>query len=306
MTPNTAPPVAQRLAVRLAGGPLHDALLGQIPSKIKMLATPPKLVVVRVGENSASAVYVRRKLEACARVGLVAEEVHVPATEPEHAFHSLLHGLAHDAGVHAIIVQLPLPEGWDTAQALNLIPAAKDCDGLTEANTALRRAGSPQAVLPATPLGVMRLLQHAGKPLHGTTVAVLGRGRVVGAPLREMLTHAGATVLPIDRDTPHPQAVARTADVLVAAAGLPHHVNAAWVKAGSVVIDVGLSRTLHHGKTVLQGDVNPAVVEPVAGWLTPVPGGVGPMTVASLLTNIVECAYAQEGLPKPVWTIPTL
>lgn len=300
MHTNTLPHVA----TRLAGKPLAEALLAQIPAACRGLPRAPKLVVVRVGDNPASAVYVRHKLAACAKVGIAAEEINLHATESEANLHSLLHGLAQDDGVDAIIVQLPLPEGWDTRAALDMVPAEKDCDGLSAANMALRERGDPRAILPATPVGVMRLLQHVGQPVAGVTVAVVGNGLVVGNPLRAMLSQAGANVVAIDRDTAHPQALSRTAQVLVSAAGAPHMIHEHWVHDGAVVVDVGLTRVEHGGAVVLRGDVDTARVAPVARYLTPVPGGVGPMTVASLLTNIVECACVRANLPKPDWAIP--
>lgn len=295
------PPVARRLP----GAPLAEALLAQIPAACAGLPKPPRLVVVRVGDDAASQIYVQRKLAACAKVGIAAEEIPLPANEHEAALHSLLNALAHDADVDAMLLQLPLPAGFNIMAALALIPAAKDCDGLAPANEELRRVGDPTAVLPATPLGILRLLEHIRQPLAGRHVAVIGRGLVVGAPLREMLMQANASVIGIDRDTPHPQTLVRQAEIVVAACGVPHLITESWLKPGTVVIDVGLTRVADaQGQMHLRGDVDHGRAAPVASWLTPVPGGVGPLTVASLLTNIVDCARRASGMSAFGWSIP--
>lgn len=296
----SATPVARLLA----GKPLKDALLAQIPAATAALALAPRLVVVRVGDDPASKTFVRHKLALCAAVGFPAEEIHLPAATPLAALRSQLAALAQDTEVQAIILQLPLPAGWPVDELVNLIPAAKDCDGLTTANTTARLAGQ-RCIAPATPLGILRLLAYAGVPVRGATVAVVGRGRVAGQPMREMLAAAGATVIGIDKDTPHPAALCRQAGIVVSATGVPGLVTPAWVAAGATVVDVGITRVPEHGATVLKGDVDSGVAK-VAGWLTPVPGGVGQLTVGSLLTNVADCARWQAGLPAFDWQIPAL
>lgn len=284
----------------LSGIPLRDALLAQVRTEVAALGSPVRMCVVQVGENPASSTYVRNKLAACERVGIHAERLHLRAEESESALHATIRALAQDAEIHAIIVQTPLPAGWNVREALDLVPAAKDIDGLSTAGAKLRREGARSALLPATPLGIFRLLAHAGVPIAGSTMAVIGKGMVVGAPLQFMLKAAGAHLISIDKDTLHPARLTREADVLIAAAGAPALVTEDWVKPGATVIDVGLTRV--EGK--LMGDVARLRVEGIASLLTPVPGGVGPLTVASILTNIVDATAMQMGHPRPVWQIP--
>lgn len=295
----------QEGAKRLAGGPLRDALLARVKDEVALLPVVPRLVIVQVGSDPASTVYVGVKTKAAQAVGIEADVVRVPADAGEGHLRHILHGLAAAGDVTAVILQLPLPAGYDAWGCVEMIPPHKDCDGLTAANAAKRAAGDAEAILPATPLGILRLLAHAGVDVAGKRVAVLGRSRVVGGPLRTMLRARGATVLEIDRDTPQPAALCRTADVVCSAIGVAHLLDEAWMKPGAVVVDVGITRGAD-GK--LKGDVNPVRVEPVAALLTPVPGGVGPLTVASLLTNVVDCARLQAGMGKKDWEgdLPTL
>lgn len=281
----------------IGGGPLRDRLLAQAAGVAATLPVHPRLVIVQVGEHAPSDAYIRNKLAASNKAGIEAELVRLREDDGEGTLHRTVKALAGDTAVHAIVVQTPLPAGWRVQAVLDLVPPTKDVDGLASANMALRRAGDARALLPATPLGVMRLLEHLGVGLPGCQVAVVGRGMVVGAPLREMLEAAGARVIAIDKATAGPEALAGNADVLVSAAGVPGLITAAWVKPGAVVIDVGLTRVGHR----LMGDVARAEVEGVAGVLTPVPGGVGPMTVASLLTNVIDAACLQLGRERVAW-----
>lgn len=281
----------------LPGAPLRDALLTQLKQALPLLPNPPRLVILQVGDNPASDAYIRNKLLACHRVGLAAEHIHLPAGESEASFHTLIRALAADPAVTALIIQTPLPQGWRVQDALDLVPAPKDVDGLSRASIALRRARDPAALLPATPLGILRIMDHLRQPPAGRRIAVVGRGMVVGAPLREMLADLGAEVIGIDKDTPHPAPLCRTADTLVAAAGVPGLIGPDWIKPGATVIDVGLTRR----DGALLGDVDRTGAETVAGVLTPVPGGVGPLTVASILTNILDACRLQNNLPKAFW-----
>lgn len=292
---------AKRHATRLAGAPLRDALLAQVPVALEGLPTQPRLAVVLVGDNPASALYVEHKMRAAAHVEIDAVCHHLPAEAGEEALHHLLDTLAADGDVTSLLLQLPLPPGWDTDAALARIPVAKDCDGLAAESIRLRKAGDVTATLPATPLGVMRLLAHIGQPVNGVEVVVIGQGRVAGKPMAELLRAAGATVTVIDRATPNPASLAQNADVLVSAAGHPGLVTTDWVKPGAVVIDIGLTRV--GGEIV--GDVA-ATVADVASWLTPVPGGVGPLTIGSLITNVVDGARRANGMDAFTWVVPTV
>ncbi|MBI1308267.1 MAG: bifunctional 5,10-methylene-tetrahydrofolate dehydrogenase/5,10-methylene-tetrahydrofolate cyclohydrolase [Proteobacteria bacterium] len=285
------------------GAPLRDALLAQVREAVAAAGGPVRLAIVQVGDNPASHAYVRHKLAACRAVGVVGEHIHLREDEGEAALHSVLAALAREDTVQAMIVQTPLPAGWDVRRALDMVPAAKDIDGLSSASTALRRAGDARALWPATPLGVVRILANMDVELAGNQVAVIGKGMVVGAPLQEILTAMGAKVAGIDKDTPQPARLCRAAEILVAATGAPGLVTRDWVKPGAVVIDVGITRVPGHGRDQLLGDVDRASVEGVARLLTPVPGGVGPMTVASLFTNIVDAMRLQKGQPKQGWRV---
>lgn len=286
----------------LPGGPLRARLLGQVAAALAGVGRP-KLAVVLIGNDPASEAYVARKLAACAEVGIGGELARLAADAGEAALAAKLKEMGGDPAVTAIIVQLALPAGWVVEAALGLVPRLKDCDGLGLENRALRLAGDRTAIAPATPLGVMRLLESIGFDVKGKAAAVIGKGRVAGQPMREMLAAAGAEVASIDKDTPNPQALARRADLLVSAAGVPGLVGKDWVKPGAVVVDIGLTREDDGGATKLKGDVDEAAVEGVAGALTPVPGGVGPLTVASLITNVVDCARLQAGLDKWDWRV---
>lgn len=279
------------------GRGLRDAALPQVAAAVQALGQPVRLTIVQVGEDAASAAYVRNKMAACAKVGILGDVALLQPREGEAALHSVVRGLAEDPQVHAVLVQTPLPQGWNVQAALDLVPAVKDVDGLSRASIALRRAGDARALLPATPLGVMRLLAHEGVDLQGCAVAVIGKGMVVGAPLREMLEMAGAEVIGIDKDTPQPARLSRAAEVVVSAAGVPGLVDAAWVKPGALVLDVGLTRVEGN----LRGDVDRASVEGVARAMTPAPGGVGPLTVVTLLMNVVDAACLQTGKPRVEW-----
>ncbi len=279
------------------GAPLRDHLLAQVRSALQGL--PVKVCVVQVGENPGSNAYVARKLAACAAVGIDAQVVKLNEAQGEAELHAVVRHLAAQDDVRSIIVQTPLPHGWDVRTALDLVPAAKDIDGLSTASNALRRAGNAQALLPATPLGVLRMLEAMRVGISGTKTCVIGKGMVVGAPLREMLTAAGAEVVGIEKDTREPAQLARVCDVIVAAAGAPGLVSRDWVKPGAVIIDVGITRV---GDKLL-GDVDRISIDGIASIVTPVPGGVGPMTVASLLTNIADATCLQLGRPRPHWTV---
>lgn len=297
MSSNQPVGVAPKTPTRLwPGGPLRDALLAQITDVVRGLNVA--VSIVQVGNDPASEVYIRRKLMACEKVGIRAEVVPISADAGEDFLHASVAKLADNPAIHGIIVQTPLPKGWDVQKALDKVPSRKDIDGLSTASAALRREGSAEALLPATPLGILRLLDSMAVDVRQRPIAVVGKG-MVGAPLREILSGAGAVVRGIEKETPQPAEVARACDVIVVAAGVPGLITGDWVKPGAVVIDVGITRS--EGRIL--GDVDRASVEGIAGVLTPVPGGVGPMTVASLLTNIADAACLQLGRPRTRWVI---
>jgi len=262
----------------------------------------PTLAMMRIGEDPASIVYLRMKAEASAEVGVESRQVVLPAdADPREAAETLA-SLNRDPAVHGVLLQLPLPPGFDPRALLELIDPAKDVDGFHPVNVGRLVRGEPGFV-PCTPLGIMYLLRREKVKLPGSVVAVMGRSNVVGRPMANLLSQKGAgrdaTVILLHSRSPEPGRFTRQADVLVAAMGRAWVVTAEMIKPGAVVIDVGMNRIPHPekpGKTKLVGDVAPEAAE-VAGALTPVPGGVGPMTVAMLMRNTVDAAAG--GFTRP-------
>ncbi|MBO9540999.1 bifunctional methylenetetrahydrofolate dehydrogenase/methenyltetrahydrofolate cyclohydrolase FolD [bacterium] len=250
----------------------------------------PCLAVVVVGEDPASAVYVRNKGRACDRVGFASHSVVLPAETTEAALLDEIAQLNADPAVHGILVQLPLPKAIDERRILEAIDPLKDVDGFHPYNAGRLVQGAPTMV-PATAAGVLELLKREGVAIAGLEAAVVGRSTIVGRPVAALLTNADATVTLCHSRTKDLPAVLRRADVVVAAVGRPAFITAEMIKPGAVVIDVGINR-LPDGRLV--GDVDFEGVQEVAGYLTPVPGGVGPMTIAVLLRNTLE-AYRAQG-----------
>ncbi len=245
----------------------------------------PGLATVLVGDDPASAVYVRNKRRATEEVGMRSIHHGLDGSTSQGELLDLLAGLNADDAVDGILVQLPLPTGIDQDTVIAAIDPAKDVDGLTAPSAGLLAQGRP-GLVPCTPQGVMELLSHAGVDPAGAEAVVVGRSILVGRPLASLLLNADATVTVCHSRTRDLAAVCRRADILVAAVGRPALVRADWVKPGAAVIDVGMNRT----DEGLVGDVDFAAVSEVAGAITPVPGGVGPMTIAMLLSNTVSAA----------------
>jgi methylenetetrahydrofolate dehydrogenase (NADP+)/methenyltetrahydrofolate cyclohydrolase len=255
------------------------------------LGFKPGLSVVLVGEDPASQVYVRSKERAAAAMGLAAQTIRLPADTGEAELLAVVRRLNGDAAVDGILVQLPLPEHISTEAVLDAIDPAKDVDGLTPTNAGLLAAGR-RGLVPCTPLGVMKLLAAAGVTLAGARALVLGRSVLVGRPMAALLTGANATVTLAHSRTRDLAAECRRAEVMVAAVGRPEMVRGDWVAREAVVIDVGINRT---AAGTLVGDVAYDEVVGHAGAITPVPGGVGPMTIACLLENTVTAALRRRG-----------
>ena len=245
----------------------------------------PGLATVLVGEDPASHVYVRMKRKACEEVGIESIHHEPPADVPAAELRELLEGLNADPAVSGILLQLPLPGHLDPDEMTGLILPEKDVDGLTPLSAGMLAQGRP-GLVPCTPAGVMELLAHAGVSLEGAHAVVLGRSQLVGKPVAQLLLAANATVTQCHSRTRDLAAVCRQADVLVAAVGRPGTVTADMVREGAVVIDVGTNRT----DEGLVGDVDIAAVAERAAAITPVPGGVGPMTIAMLLSNTAKAA----------------
>ena len=253
---------------------------------LKARGIQPGLAVVLVGDDPASAVYVRNKVKDCEEVGIASTLDRLPASTSEAALLARIDQLNADPKVHGILVQLPLPAHINEHRVIEAIAPAKDADGFHVSNVGLLLTGKP-LFRPCTPYGVMRMLEHAGTPLEGAHAVVIGRSNIVGKPQALMLLAAGATVTICHSRTRDLAAQVRQADVVVAAVGKVGLVTADMIKPGATVIDVGMNRDAQ-GK--LCGDVDFAGVSQVAGAITPVPGGVGPMTRAMLLVNTIEAA----------------
>jgi methylenetetrahydrofolate dehydrogenase (NADP+)/methenyltetrahydrofolate cyclohydrolase len=259
----------------------------------------PGLAVVLVGNDPASEVYVRSKHTQTQGAGMASFEHRLPADVAQADLLALVDRLNHDPAVHGILVQLPLPKGLSTEAVVNAIDPAKDVDGLHPHNAG-RLAGGLDALAPCTPLGCIILSKTVHASLEGMNAIVIGRSNLVGRPLVQLLLNENATVtIAHSRSRDLPQLVSR-ADLVYAAVGRPEMVRRDWIKPGATVIDVGINRIPRDdGKTRLVGDVAYAEVSEVAGAITPVPGGVGQMTVACLLVNTLRAACAISGLPKP-------
>jgi len=249
-----------------------------------------------VGEDPASAVYTRNKEKASNEVGMRGKLHVLPASTSEAELVALVTRLNADPAIDGILVQLPLPKGIDAQRVLDLIDPSKDVDGFHPVNAGLLLLGRPGALVACTPSGCMRLLALADAKLEGANAVVVGRSNIVGKPMAQLLLAANATVTMAHSKTRDLAAVCRQADVLVAAVGKREMIRGDWIKPGAVVIDVGTNRVpLPDGKAKLYGDVAFDEAKEVAGAITPVPGGVGPMTIAMLLANTLEAAKRRAG-----------
>ncbi len=270
------------------------AALAPFVADLAARGAPPALAVVLVGGDPASEVYVRNKVRACAEVGIGCEVHRMPADVPEAGLLAEIGRLGADPAVSGLIVQLPLPAHVDAGRCQGAVPPDKDVDGLHPVNLGNLMLGEA-AFAPCTPQGILHLLDAEGVPVEGAAAVIVGRGHV-GMPLAVMLARAGATVTVCHSRTRALGAVAAGGDILVSATGVPGIVGADMVKPGACVIDVGILR-LPDGR--LTGDVDFGAVKAKAGWITPVPGGVGPMTVAMLLLNTVRAACRRAGVTAP-------
>ncbi len=275
----------------LDGKALAQRIQTQLAKQVLQLVTangsPPGLAVLMVGDNPASAAYVRNKERACAKVGITSFGRHFPTNTTQEELAQTIQALNEDDRVDGILVQLPLPEHLDSVSLLHQIHPDKDADGLHPVNLG-RLVRGETGLRSCTPAGVMRLLREYQLEVKGKTAVVVGRSILVGKPLALMLLEADATVTVAHSRTPNLPEIARSADILIAAVGRPKLVTADWVKPQAVVIDVGINRiTDESGQSRLVGDVDFDSVREVAEFITPVPGGVGAMTVAMLLHNTV-------------------
>jgi len=251
----------------------------------------PGLDVVLVGEDPGSVVYTRNKEKASNEVGMRGRLHALAASTPEEQLADIVRGLNADPLVDGILVQLPLPKHIESIKILDLIDVAKDVDGFHPINAGLLALGRPGGLVACTPAGCMRLIALSGTPLEGASAVVVGRSNTVGKPMAQLLLGANATVTVAHSRTRDLARVCRAADILVAAVGRAQMIRGDWIKPGAVVIDVGQNRVaLSDGKAKMVGDVAFDEAKDVAGFITPVPGGVGPMTIAMLLANTLESA----------------
>ncbi|HXA28280.1 MAG TPA: bifunctional 5,10-methylenetetrahydrofolate dehydrogenase/5,10-methenyltetrahydrofolate cyclohydrolase [Candidatus Angelobacter sp.] len=268
---------------------VSDEVRRDVEAMVTAGLQPPGLDVVLCNDDAGSASYVRSKERTAGRLGMRGTVHTPPLTSSTDELVALVERLNADDSVDGILVQLPLPDHVDAGAVLNVIDPRKDADGLHPYNFGLLAQGRPQ-VQPCTPHGCMELMRRYDVPIRGARAVVIGRSNLVGRPIALLLTNADATVTVCHSRTVDLPAVCREADILVAAIGRPGFVTAEYVKPGACVIDVGINRV--DGR--ITGDVDRASVEPVAGWLTPVPKGVGPMTVAMLMRNAVDLARARR------------
>ena len=270
---------------------VKDEVRAEVAELGKKYGMVPCLCVIIVGENPASQVYVRNKVKAAAYTGMESRLVELPESVSEDELLAQIRLLNEDPAVNGILVQLPLPAHIDEEKVIDTISPAKDVDGFHPSNVAGLWIGK-DCIVPCTPAGVMRLLDSTGVDLTGKTAVVVGRSNIVGKPVAKLLLDRNATVVIAHSRTADLGAVCRQADVLVAAVGRPGLITGDMVKPGAIVIDVGINRNAE-GK--LCGDVDFASCAEVASWITPVPGGVGPMTIAMLMKNTIRC-YLQQNL----------
>lgn len=317
LTPMAA--IETRRARMLEGRPVADQIKQEVVAEVREFeqahSVAPCLAAVLVGEDDASAVYVRNKIRTCAEVGIRSKQINLPATTSTADLLEILHQLNQDDGIDGILVQLPLPKNIDEAAIIDAIAPEKDVDGFHRANVGLLALGRPRFV-PCTPAGIIELLDRNQIAIAGANACVVGRSQIVGRPLANLLLQRHATVTICHSKTRDLPGVTRQADILVAAIGRPAFITGEYLKPGATVIDVGVNKisdvaqvrdlfgadadkritaVSERGYTLV-GDVHPAEADAVAGLRTPVPGGVGLLTVAMLMRNTLQAAKSRRGL----------
>jgi len=267
------------------GKKLAEQIKAQLKAEVSKLKQKPGLAIVLVGNNPASELYVGNKRKACTEVGITSELHQVPETVTEEQMLALVEKINSDKKIHGCIIQMPLPKHLNEQKIVHALCPLKDVDGLTAYNQGLAMLGNPAAHIPATPKGVIKLIESTKIKFEGKHAVVIGRSNLVGKPVAQLLLQKNCTVTICHSKTKDLGKITKTADILVVATGKPKMIKKNMVKKGAVVVDVGINR-LKDGKVV--GDVDFQNVKKVAGWITPVPGGVGPMTVACLLENVLR------------------
>ena len=277
--------------VEIIDGKKLAALIKQrLQKHLSKLDKKPFLAVILVGEDYASRIYVRNKQKACEEVGIGCEIYHLAEDIKSSELKELISNLNNDSGVHGILVQLPLPQQIDPMEIISLIDVKKDVDGFSPLNAGLLALNSPEAIVPATPKGVLHMLQSAEVELSGKHAVVIGRSNIVGRPMAALLLNQDCTVTITHSKTERLKEICNTADIIISACGQAKMLKKDWVKKGAVIIDVGINR-LEEG---LCGDADFEEVSQTAACVSPVPGGVGPMTIAMLLDNLYEAFQRQK------------
>ena len=278
---------------------LREKMTSQIATIKSNHNVVPGLAVVLVGEDPASQVYVRSKGKQAKECGITSIEHKLDVTTTEEFLLNLINDMNNDAAINGILVQLPLPKHIDSAKVLEAIDPAKDVDGFHPVNVGLLSTGG-KGIIPCTPLGSLMMLQDYHNDMSGMNAVVIGRSNIVGKPMFNLLLQQSCTVTVVHSRTKNIEAVVREADIVVAAVGVPEMVTGDWIKPGATVIDVGINRIeTAEGKTKLVGDVHFESADKVAGAITPVPGGVGPMTIACLLYNTLVAACRHNDIDLP-------
>lgn len=271
------------------GKSIAQNLRTALAQEVSTFSSQPGLAVILVGDDAASQVYVRNKIKATEKAGMRSFEYRFPAHASQAAIASMIDTLNHDPDVHGILLQLPLPEHLDTDALVQSITSEKDVDGLTYQNMGKLIAGEKDGLIPCTPQGSLKLIHSLRKDLSGAHAVIIGRSLLFGKPMGQLLLRENCTVTQGHSRTKDLPAICRQADILIAAVGRPQMIKADWVKEGAIIIDVGINR-LDDGSLV--GDVDFETVKNKASAITPVPGGVGPMTIACLLENTVKAYKA--------------
>lgn len=281
------------MATLISGKDISQKVIDEVKAGVAELHNQydvkPGLAVVLVGDDPASQVYVRNKIKRAGEVGMASFEHRLPADTSQTVLNALIDKLNADPKVHGILVQLPLPKHLDEGHVINAIDPAKDVDGFHPLNVGALASGEI-GLVPCTPLGCMIMLKETVPDLSGKHAVVIGRSNIVGKPMAALLLQANCTVTIVHSRTRDIQQVCKQADIVVAAIGRPEFIGADWIKPGAVVIDVGINAIKKDGKRRLVGDVDFAAVEPIASAISPVPGGVGPMTIACLMQNTLTAA----------------
>jgi methylenetetrahydrofolate dehydrogenase (NADP+) / methenyltetrahydrofolate cyclohydrolase len=302
----SAPPPAEIIDGRLAAADITARVAVETDRLEAERAITPGLAVVLVGDDPASKVYVAGKTRTAEEIGFLSVQHTLPAEASEGEVLGLVEKLNHDQSIHGILVQLPLPWGVDRNRVIQAIRPEKDVDGLHPINAGRLAAGDPEAVVPCTPAGCLLLIKRAAqRPLAGLNAVVVGRSTLVGRPMAQLLLGQDCTVTIAHSKTRDLAEIVRGGDIVVAATGRPQMIRGSWLKPGAIVIDVGMNRIaapeLGEGKMRLVGDVAFQEALAVARAITPVPGGVGPMTIAMLMANTLAAAYRSVRLPQPVF-----